>query len=44
MIAIGMGLAFLAYVGVLWGYCLVRGYNITLGDMFRSTWPAKAAG
>lgn len=39
MTAIGMGLAFLAYAGGVWGYCLLRGYNVTPADLFGSTWP-----
>ena len=45
MIAIGMGLLFLSYCGLVLGYCWVRGYNVTYTDLFRSTWPGttKAA-
>ena len=39
MTAIGMGLAFVAYAGGLWGYCLIRGYNVTPADLFKATWP-----
>lgn len=39
MTAIGMGLAFLAYTGGIWGYCLIRGYNVTPADLFKTTWP-----
>jgi hypothetical protein len=45
MLALSMGLIALAYTGGLWAYCLLRGYNITVGELFSSTWPsAKAAG
>ena len=31
MPAIGMGLAWAGYTGMLWAYCLIRGYDVTLG-------------
>jgi hypothetical protein len=37
--AIGMGLAFGGYVLGIWGYCLVRGYNVPFTSMFGTTWP-----
>lgn len=41
MIPIGMGVSFAAYaIGVL-GYCWLRGYNITFGNLWAQTWPAK---
>jgi hypothetical protein len=36
---IGMGLLFGAYTLGLWGYCLVRGYNVPFTSMFGQTWP-----
>lgn len=33
MPAIGMGLAWAGYTGMLWAYCLIRGYNVTLGQL-----------
>lgn len=39
MTAIGMGLAFGAYTLGLWGYCLVRGYNVPFTALFAQTWP-----
>ena len=39
MTPIGMGLAFIAYAGGVWGYCLLRGYNVTPADLFKNTWP-----
>jgi hypothetical protein len=45
MIAIGFGVAWLGYAVVSWGYCLVRDYNVTFGDLFKATWPgATSAG
>ena len=48
MTAIGMGLAFAAYTLGMWGYCLIRGYNVPFTSLFAQTWPggqktAKAA-
>lgn len=39
MVAIGMGILVLAYSVGLYGYCLIRGYNITPKQLFSSTWP-----
>jgi hypothetical protein len=39
VIAIGGGLLYGAYVLGLWGYCLVRGYNVPFTSMFGQTWP-----
>lgn len=33
MPAIGMGLAWAGYTGALWAWCLLRGYNVTLGQL-----------
>jgi hypothetical protein len=45
MIAIGVGLAWAGYAIGIWGYCLVRGCNVTFMQLFKPTWPgtAKAA-
>ena len=44
MIAIGFGLAWAGYAIGMWGYCLVRDYNVTFADLFKATWPGLAAG
>lgn len=44
MIAVGIGLVWLAYATGLYGYCLVRGYNITPKQLLSSTWPPPATG
>ena len=41
MTAIGMGLAFAAYTLGMWGYCLVRGYNVPFASLFAQTWPGS---
>lgn len=33
MPAIGFGLAWAGYTLGMWGYCLVRGFDITLGEL-----------
>lgn len=33
MPAIGFGLAWGGYTGMLWAWCLLRGYNVTLGQL-----------
>lgn len=39
MVAIGMGLLFAGYAVALYGYCLIRGYNVTFADVFKPAWP-----
>ncbi len=39
MIPIGVGVAFLGYAAGIWGYCLIRGYNVTGPDLFKMKWP-----
>lgn len=43
MTAIGMGVSFLAYSIGMWGYCLIRGYDVPFLDLFKSTWPGVQA-
>lgn len=43
MAGIGIGLTLLGYSGILYGYCLFRGYNITPVQLFSSTWPPPNA-
>jgi hypothetical protein len=45
MIPIGMAVVFLAYTGGIWGFCLVRGYDVTLPDLFNGqAWPGTGKG
>jgi hypothetical protein len=50
MVAIGMGLAFVSYSLGLWGYSLVRGYNLSAKQIISPTgpytgkWPPPLAG
>lgn len=39
MPAIGIALLWTAYYGGLWGYCLIRGYNLTPRQLLSTTWP-----
>jgi hypothetical protein len=40
MVALGIGLVFVGYSIGLYGYILLRGYNIAFTQMFSfSTWP-----
>lgn len=41
MVAIGMGLAWAAYTGLLYGYSLLRGYDVSFKAMFSSKWPTN---
>lgn len=43
MVAIGIGLVFLAYAVGMWGYCLVRGYDVTFTQVFTSRWSGTTA-
>lgn len=44
MIPIGVGITFLAYTTGIWGYCLVRGYNVKFTQLFKTTWPGAQSG
>lgn len=44
MVAIGVGLAWAAYFGGLYGYCLVRGYNVSPKQLLSKTWPPASFG
>ena len=43
MIPIGLGLAWAGYTVFMWGYCLVRDYNVTVADLFKASWPGAGA-
>ncbi len=43
MPAIGMGLGWLGYALGLWGWSLLRGYNVTLGQLMSPTHPYAGA-
>ena len=46
MIPIGVAVVWLSYTTGVWGYCLVRGYNVQFRQLFSATWPGpgKAQG
>ena len=39
MIPIGLGVVLVSYWTGLWGYCLIRGYNVKFTDLAKTTWP-----
>lgn len=39
MVAIAIGLAWGSYTIGIWGYCLVKSYDVTFPNLFRGTWP-----
>jgi hypothetical protein len=41
--AIGIGMGWLGYAGVLWGWCLLRGYDVPLGALLSPTHPYGSA-
>ena len=43
MTAIGLGLAWAGYTVFMWGYCLVRDYNVTGADLYKASWPGATA-
>jgi hypothetical protein len=47
MVAIGMGVLWAAYLIGIYGYCLVRGYDVPFGNLLKTSWvagtPAAAA-
>jgi hypothetical protein len=44
MVAIGIAVVLRGYGGGRWGYCLLRGYNISARDIFSSRFPSSVAG
>lgn len=39
MAGLGIALVWMGYTGVLYGYCLFRGYNITPKQLLSKDWP-----
>lgn len=49
MIVVGFGLAWASYTAMFWGWSMVKGYNLTLGQIvspkpYSGAWPPAAAG
>jgi hypothetical protein len=42
VVVIGIGLVFVGYSLGLWAYCGVRGYNVTLGQVFSTKGPPNS--
>ena len=40
MVAVAFGILWAAYAVGIWGYCLVRGYDVSFTGMFGGQWPA----
>jgi len=36
---IGIALLFIAYSAGLYGYCLIKGYNVSPKQLFSTSWP-----
>lgn len=43
MFALGMGVLFIGYSVGLYGYCVIRGYDVAFLEMFVGPWPPTAA-
>ena len=43
MMAVAIGVAWAGYAVGIWGYCLVRGYDVPFTGVFKSQWPGGAA-
>ena len=41
MVALGLGTVWAGYYLFLYGYCLVRGYDVSLPQLMHSTWPGS---
>jgi hypothetical protein len=41
--AVGVAALWAAYAVGIWGYCLVRGYDVPFAGVFKATWPGPAA-
>lgn len=39
MIAAGFAVTWAGYTLGVWGYCLIKSYNVTFGQLFKTTWP-----
>ena len=39
MAGIGIGIVWIGYTTILYGYCLFRGYNVTPKQLVSTTWP-----
>lgn len=43
MVAVGVGTLWLGYTVGIWGFCLVRGYDVPFRGLFKTTWPGGGA-
>lgn len=42
MVALGLGTVWAGYYLFLYGYCLIRGYNVGFTDLIHPAWPGTA--
>lgn len=43
MVALGLGTVWAGYYLFMYGYCLIRGYNVGFTDLIHSAWPGTAS-
>lgn len=41
MVALGLGTVWAGYYLFMYGYCLIRGYDVSLPQLMHSTWPGS---
>lgn len=39
MTAVALGICWAGYTLSMWGYCLVKGYDVPFSGLFHATWP-----
>lgn len=39
LVPVAFAVTWAGYTLGIWGYCLVRGYNVTFMDCFKTMWP-----
>ena len=39
MVALGVAALWAGYYLAMYGYCLIRGYNVTFTSLMHTTWP-----
>ena len=44
MAGIGIALVWVGYTYGLYGYCLIRGYNVSFKQLFSTNWPPSGTG
>lgn len=44
MAGIGIALVWVSYTFGLYGYCLIKGYNLSFKQLFSTSWPPSGTG